>query len=114
MSFRFNQCSELDTLEEKKSKSGKNQKLTDSQIATIKYLREEGYSTIVIARLAKQMYGIGLSTTYYHCQTIDPDWGAKKKIQRTILMFINQGYTTGELAKKWNIPLAVLNKLYVG
>jgi hypothetical protein len=95
-------------------KSGKNQKLTDSQIATIKYLREEGYSIIVIARLAKRMYGIGLSTTYYHCQTIDPEWGAKRKVQKIIRQHLDDGFTTKQLAEKWGIPLPILNKLYVG
>lgn len=114
MIFQSTQSLELVTPAEKIKKSGKNQKLTDNQIATIKYLREEGYSTIIIARLAKQLYGIGLSTTYYHCQTIDPKWEAKKKIKQAIKIKLEQGFTTQQLAVKWGIPLQVLNKLYVG
>jgi hypothetical protein len=88
--------------------------LTDNQIATIKYLREEGYSTIIIARLANQLYGIGLSTTYYHCQTIDPEYVYRKRVQRVIREQIEQGYTTRDVAEMWKIPLEVINKLYVG
>ena len=104
----------LDTLSVRTLRSGRNQKLTDSQIATIKYLREEGYSTIVIARLARQMYGIGLSTTYYHCQTIDPEYLYRRRMQQLIRAQIEKGYTTREISEEWKIPLVVINKLYVG
>ena len=94
-------------------RSAKNQKLTDSQIKTIKYLKDTGYSTIIIARVCNSMYGVALSTTYYHVRAMQPDdWNEKRGIQQQIQKMLNMGMTTQDISQEWGMPLAKVNKMF--
>lgn len=93
-------------------KSHWRQKLTNEQIATIFHLRQKGYSKAIIAKTVRQHCGVALSTAYYHLDQLEVVERAALKEQ--IRGLIQQGYTTGEIAKEWEQPLEVINKIYAG
>lgn len=93
-------------------KSGRNQKLTDSQIGTIKYLKRNGYPTAVIAKVTCSLYGIAISTVYYHATVQEQEDTAL--IKSAIRDLILSGKSTLEISKEWGVPLATINRLYVG
>lgn len=93
-------------------KSGRNQKLTDSQIGTIKYLKRSGYPTSVIAKVTCSLYGIAISTVYYHA-TIQEQQDTVE-IREAIRELIFMGKSTQDIAREWGVPLATINRLYVG
>jgi hypothetical protein len=88
------------------------QKLSNQQISTIFYLYGQGYSKAIIARTVKQTCDVALSTTYYHLDQVEQAERMAKREQ--IRLLIQQGYTTGLIAKEWNMPLEEVNKLYAG
>lgn len=93
-------------------KSGRNQKLTDSQISTIKFLKRNGYPTAVIAKVTCALYGIAVSTVYYHAaiqEALDT-----QAIRQAIREQIFMGKSTQDIAIEWGVPLATINRLYVG
>lgn len=93
-------------------KSGRNQKLTDSQIGTIKYLKRNGYPTAVIAKVTCNLYGIAISTVYYHAAIQEQEDTAV--IKEAIRDLILNGKSTLDIARDWGVPLATINRLYVG
>jgi hypothetical protein len=93
-------------------KSGRNQKLTDTQISTIKYLKRNGFPTMTIARVTKSLYGVAFSTIYYHAAIVEAE--DTRLIRETIRDLIFSGKCTREIAKEWGVPLATINRLYVG
>lgn len=93
-------------------KSHWRQKLTNEQIATIFYLRQKGYTKAIIAKTVRQQCGVALSTTYYHLDSLESVERAALKEQ--IRSLIHQGFTTGQIAKEWQQPLEVINKIYAG
>ena len=93
-------------------KSGRNQKLTDSQISTIKYLRRNGFPTMKIARVTNSLYGIAISTVYYHAAIVEAE--DTKLIREAIRDLIFSGKSTRDIAQEWGVPLSTINRLYVG
>ena len=93
-------------------KSGRNQKLTDSQIHTIKHLRRKGYPVSVIAKVTTSLYGIAISTVYYHAHEVE--YEEKQAIRTLIRTLLREGKTTADVAELWDVPLSTLNRLYVG
>lgn len=93
-------------------KSGRNQKLTDSQISTIKYLKRNGYPTSVIARVTCSLYGIAVSTVYYHAASQEAE--DTLAIRAAIRDLIFTGKSTQDISNDWGVPLATINRLYVG
>ncbi len=93
-------------------KSGRNQKLTDTQISTIKYLKRNGFPTMTIARVTHSLYGVAFSTTYYHASIVEAE--DTRIIKGTIRDLILAGRSTRDIATEWGVPLATINRLYVG
>lgn len=93
-------------------KSGRNQKLTDSQIETIKYLRRNGFPVSAIAKVTCNLYGIAISTVYYHASVQEQQDTAV--IKSTIRDLILSGKSTLQISKEWGVPLSTINRLYVG
>ena len=90
----------------------KNQKLSNGQIATIFYLNSLGFSKAVIARSVKTHCGVSLSVTYYHLDKIEV--AQRIATRQLIRTYLQEGYTTSDIAKIWNLPLEEVNKMYVG
>lgn len=88
------------------------QKLTNEQIATIFYLRQLGYTKAIIAKTVRQQCNVALSTTYYHLDRLEV--AEKLAMREQIRTLIKQGMTTREIAKEWQQPLEVVNKIYAG
>lgn len=93
-------------------KSGRNQKLTDNQISTIKYLKRNGYPTSIIARVTTSLYGIAISTVYYHASIQEQE--DTMAIRQAIRELIFNGKSTLDISKDWGVPLETINRLYVG
>jgi hypothetical protein len=88
------------------------QKLSNEQIATIFYLYRQGYSKAIIARTVRQSCGVALSTTYYHLDTLEAT--ERLAMRELIRELIKQGFTTIQIAQKWNMPLIKVNQIYAG
>jgi hypothetical protein len=59
------------------------------------------------------MYGVALSTTYYHVRVMQPDdWSEKRRLQQQIRKMLETGMTTQDIAQKWGMPLAKVNKMF--
>jgi len=94
-------------------KSGRNQKLTDTQISTIKYLRRNGFPTMTIARVTQALYGVAISTIYYHASIVEAeDTALIREAIRDLI--ISQGKSTQDISNDWGVPLATINRLYIG
>lgn len=93
-------------------KSGRNQKLTDTQISTIKYLRRNGFPTMTIARVTNTLYGVAISTIYYHASIVEAEDTAI--IREAIRELILKGKSTQDISNDWGVPLATINRLYIG
>ena len=93
-------------------KSGRNQKLTDTQISTIKYLRRNGFPTMTIARVTQALYGVAISTIYYHASIVEQEDTAI--IREAIRELILKGKSTPDISNDWGVPLATINRLYIG
>lgn len=87
----------------------------------IKALKNNGVRVSLIAKILHKTEGVALSTTYYHLSDNRTAYDnqakkirhyQKQRIQERIKHLIDQGYNTGTIAKDWNIPLEVLNKIY--
>ena len=100
----------------------KNQKLSNQQIQTIKELKANGVRLSFISKLL-EAEGHAKSLAYYHLSENRDGYDNKAKVIRLrqkelirhkIAKLIDQGYTTGEISKDWNTPLAVVNKIYTG
>lgn len=99
----------------------RNQKLTDEQIATIKFLKSSGIQLSLIAQTLAETYGVSKSIAYYHCSDNRDsyDYQAKKikeaqkqLVRERIHNLIENGYNTQQVAEEWNMPLAIVNKIY--
>jgi len=99
----------------------RNQKLTDEQIATIKFLKSSGIQLSLIAHTLAEAYGVSKSAAYYHCSDNrgSYDYQAKKireaqkqAIRQRIHTLIENGYNTRQVAEEWNMPLSIVNKIY--
>lgn len=99
----------------------RNQKLTPEQIATIKYLRSTGVSLPSIAKAVADKYGLSISVVYYHCSenrdAYEYEARIKKKNERLktkekIYSKIAEGYNTMQIAREWNMEVAMVNKIY--
>lgn len=88
----------------------RNQKLTNSQIATISYLRGHKIPVIVIARALRELQGVALSTTYYHVSKNELSDRMQKKAN--IVCMIKQGYNTKQIADMLGESLEYINKIY--
>lgn len=93
-------------------KTSWRQKLSNEQIATIFFLRQRGYSKAIIAKTVKIHCDVALSTAYYHLDRIEI--AELMAFRQTIIEYIKQGYTTGQLAEMWNMDLGVINRAYAG
>lgn len=101
-------------------KKATNQKLTDQQIQEIKTLKNNGVRISFISKLL-HAEGLAISTAYYHLSDNRDAYCNKAKkiraaqrnvIQNRMSKLIDQGYTTGDMAEDWNIPLKTLNRIY--
>lgn len=99
----------------------KNQKLSSQQIQTIKNLKDKGVRISFISKIL-EAEGMAKSLAYYHLSENQDSYNNKARgirqrqkehIQRKIADLIDEGYTTGEIARDWNVPLATVNKIYI-
>jgi hypothetical protein len=67
---------------------------------------------MTIAKVTNSLYGVALSTIYYHAQVVEAE--DTMLIKATIRDLILNGKTTGQVAKEWGVPLATVNRLYIG
>jgi len=98
-----------------------NQKLTNQQIETIKFLRAAGFSLSLIGQALNKHYGVSVSIAYYHAsenrasydnvlrQEVADDRLEKKQLIR---MMIKEGMTTKQVAEEWGVTLSEVNKIY--
>ena len=98
-----------------------NQKLTNQQIETIKFLRSAGFSLSLIGQALNKHYGVSVSIAYYHAsenrasydnvlrQEVADDRLEKKQLIR---MMIKEGMTTKQVAEEWGVTLSEVNKIY--
>lgn len=98
-----------------------NQKLSNQQIATIKELRASGIRMSLIATVLHKQYGMSISAAYYHLSDNREayDYQARKnkeaqllKTKQAIYVKIAEGLNTQEIARLWNMDLAMVNKIY--
>lgn len=98
-----------------------NQKLTNQQIATIKELRASGVRISLIANVLHKQYSMSISAAYYHLsENRDSyDYQARKtkeaqteQTKQRIYAMIAEGLNTAQIAKEWNMDLAMVNKIY--
>jgi hypothetical protein len=70
-----------------------------------------------------QHYQVSVSTAYYHLSDNRQayEYEARKKraeenerAKQVIRSMLKAGYTTGDIASLYNVPLVTVNKLYVG
>ena len=98
-----------------------NQKLTNQQIETIKFLRSAGFSLSLIGQALNKHYGVSVSIAYYHAsenrasydnvlrqEEADVRVGKKQLIR----MMITEGMTTQQVAEQWGVTLTEVNKIY--
>ena len=99
----------------------RNQKLTNQQIQTIKDLKNKGVRISFIARLL-QAEGLALSAAYYHLSDNRQAYDnyakksraiQKEQIRNKIALLIDEGQNTEQIADSWNVPLKIVNKIYV-
>ena len=71
--------------------------------------------------MIEERYGVSKSTAYYHASDNREayDNQARKvkelemqKIKQRIFQLIEEGLNTGEISAEWNMPLAIVNKIY--
>ena len=98
-----------------------NQKLTNQQIETIKFLRAAGFSLSLIGQALNKHYGVSVSIAYYHAsenrasydnvlrQEVADDRLEKKQLIR---MMIKEGMNTQQVAEEWGVTLSEVNKIY--
>ena len=98
-----------------------NQKLTNQQIETIKFLRSAGFSLSLIGQALNKHYGVSVSIAYYHAsenresydnvlrQEIVDSRLEQKQAIRTLLQ---EGMTTKQVAEQWGVTLSEVNRIY--
>jgi len=98
-----------------------NQKLTNQQIRTIKFLRAAGFSLSLIGQALNRHYGVSVSLAYYHASENRKSYDntlrqevADDKLQKKhlIRMMIRKGMTTKQIANEWGVTLTEVNKIY--
>jgi len=99
-----------------------NQKLTNEQIATIKHLRSSGVRLSIIANVLEAQYGVSKCVAYYHAsdnreaydnQARKMREAERQRAKQRIHGMIEEGLTTGDIAKFWNMPLKMVNDIYI-
>lgn len=95
--------------------------MSNQEIQTIKTLKEKGVSISFISKLL-HAEGLAVSTAYYHLSDNRDAYDNNAKvirarqrenIQAKVARLIEKGWTTGQIARDWNIELGVLNKIYI-
>jgi hypothetical protein len=88
----------------------RNQKLSNEQIATILYLRQQGYPKSIIAKTVHVHCKVSLSITYYHLDKLESV--ERIALKQLIRDYIREGLTTRHIADMWGTPLSYVNDIY--
>ena len=84
-------------------------------------MKAQGVRVSLIAKILKAE-GRAKSLAYYHlsdnrdayCNQVKKTKAfQRQRIQERIHLLIEEGYTTGMISVEWNVPLALINRIYV-
>jgi len=67
---------------------------------------------MTIARVTNTLYGVAISTIYYHASIVEAEDTAI--IREAIRELILKGKSTQDISNDWGVPLATINRLYIG